>query len=237
MSCCFIKLPKITLVYCFPLNGAQGFCMHAYNFAQSYAKNPPGMEHDTLVICNGAPATQSSKDLFSPLPNVGYVDHDNSGWDIGAFQLAARISTSDLMVFCGSKSYFRKPNWLIRMWEVFGEFGDTLYGSTGNQGDMRFNVHPHVRTTGFWCTPKLLRDYPHRVTQSATGGERYMAEHGPNCLSNWVKQQGKQCWIAGFDSIWPLDQCDQMPGGFHNGIQYNVLVGDRLTMPPFYHTP
>ena len=30
------------------------------------------------------------------------------------------------------------------MQETFLEFGDTLFGSTGNQGDLRFNVH-HAR--------------------------------------------------------------------------------------------
>ena len=234
--CFFVTPPKISLVYIYPLNGADGFANRALEFSQSYVKNPPGMEHDTVIVCNGSPATQTSKDLFMPLPNLTFLDHDNSGWDIGGFQKAARESKADLMVFCGSNSYFRKPNWLIRMHEVWAEFGDTLYGSTGNQGDDRFNVFPHVRTTGFWCSPTLMRAYPHVITEGGAGGQRYEMEHGKTCLTSWVTRLGKQCWIVGFDCIWPVQQCDQMPGGFHNGTQYNLIVGDKNTAPPYYHT-
>lgn len=237
MSCCFIQQPKITLVYIFPLDGQQGFCCDAVKFTQSYLSNPPGMEHNTMIVCNGAPAADTSKALFAGLPGLFYVDHDNSGWDIGGFQMAAKTSSSDLMVFCGSRAYFRKPNWLIRMWEVFCEFGDTLYGSMGNQGDERFNVFPHVRTTGFWCSPRLLREYPHVVTQGGGGGERYQAEHGNTCISNWVKRQGKQCWIVGFDCVFPLETCDGMPGGFQKGDQYNLLTGDKNSKIPYGPDP
>jgi len=232
---CFFISPeqlKIEVCYVYPLNGHQGFSTKALEFAQSYQRNPPGLKHDTTIVCNGAPATQPSKDLFNGLPNLNFIDHDNSGWDIGAFQMAAKRSSAQLTVFCGAHTYFRKPGWLKRMQETFLEFGDTLYGSTGHQGDLRFNVHPHVRTTGFWCSPQFFAQYPFRVTSQGGGGERYAAEHGHDCISNWVRQQGKIPWIVGFDSVLPLDQCDSMPNGYHQGDQSNVLVGDRLTKVP-----
>jgi hypothetical protein len=240
MSDCFFvdtPKPKITLVYVYPLDGQGGFAPHALEFAQSYVRNPPGLHHDTLIICNGAPATGPSKALFDPLQNKTFIDHDNSGWDIGAFQLAARSANPEMMVFCGSHTYFRKPGWLARMHEIFCELGDTLYGATGNQGDDRFGVYAHVRTTGFWCTPSLMRAYPHKVTQGGAGGERYQAEHGVNCLTSWIIKQGKTPWIVAWDCVWPVQQCDQIPGGYHNGEQYNLLVGDRLTCPPYWGVP
>ena len=172
MSCFFINPPKITVVYCYPLNGHQGFSSKALEFSVSYTKNPPGLDHDTIVVCNGNPATQPSKDLFNALPRVTFLDHDNSGWDIGAFQAAARQSNADLMVFFGAHTYFRRPGWLARMNEVYEQFGNTLYGATGNQGEVRFNVWPHVRTTAFWCSPALFAKYPHSVTTQGGGGER-----------------------------------------------------------------
>ena len=90
MSCFFIKPPKVALVFIYPINGHQGFSTKALEMSQSYQRNPPGADHETIVVCNGAPATQPSKDLFSPLPNLTFIDHDNSGWDIGGFQAAAR---------------------------------------------------------------------------------------------------------------------------------------------------
>jgi len=237
MNDCFFISPeqlKIELVYVYPVDGQLGFSSKALEFAQSYLRNPPGLDHATTIVCNGAPATQPSKDLFNGLPNLNFIDHDNSGWDIGAFQMAARRSTAQMMVFCGAHTYFRKPGWLKRMQEVFLEFGDTLYGSTGNQGALNVGVHPHVRTTGFWCSPQLFAQYPHLVTTQGGGGQRYESEHGATCITNWIMRQGKQAWIAGWDSLFTVQACDAMPGGFHQGDQYNVLVGDRLTMPPYY---
>ncbi len=235
--CSMIKSPKIVCVFVYALDGNQGFAAKAANFAASYELNPPGMDHETLIVCNGVPANPESRALFNALPNVTFLDHDNSGWDIGAFQLAARTVDCDLMVFFGGHTYFRKPGWLARMWEAFQNFGDTLYGSTGNQGNIGVGVYPHVRTTAFWCSPGLLRDYPYRVTSVGGGGQRYEAEHGKTCLSNWVKQQGLTPWIVGWDLAMPLDQCDQIPGTYHQGDQFNVLVGDRMTCPPFHHCP
>lgn len=237
--CFFISEPhpKIAVVYIYPHDGHQGFAPHALEFAQSYARNPPGLHHDTIIVCNGASISQPSKDLFDPLPNKTYIEHDNSGWDIGGFQAAARHSTADMLVFCGVHTYFRKPGWLFRMHEVFLELGDTLYGSTGNQGDERFGVWPHVRTTGFWMSRLLFNAYPHQVTESGAGGQRYAMEHGKDCLTSWIVRQGKQPWIVAWDCVWPVQQCDQIPGGYHNGIQFNLLVGDRLTAPPYWHTP
>lgn len=173
--CFFIKepIPKIDLVYIYPHNGFHGFAPKALEFSQSYQRNPPGLRHGTIIVANGAPITDSSKALFDPVPNKTYLEHDNSGWDIGGFQAAARHSTADMLVFCGAHTYFRKPGWLARMHEVAMELGDTLYGSSGNQGDQGLGVFAHVRTTGFWCSRLLFNAYPIRVIEGGQGGQRY----------------------------------------------------------------
>ena len=232
-----LKEPRIAVCYIFPHDGHQGWAPKALEFAQSYQRNPPGMNHETVIVCNGVPATQPSKDLFNGLPNLRFIDHDNSGWDIGGFQMAARSVPCDLMLFCGAHHYFRKPGWLVRMVEVMNDLGDTLYGAMGNQGDTRFNVYPHVRTTGFWCNPRLLASYPHKVIQTGGGGGRYEMEHGLSCLSNWVKSQGRQPWIVGWNEVKLLEQCDSMTNGFHQGDQSNLLFGDKNSNLPYYHTP
>lgn len=228
---------RVAMVYVYPLDGQQGFAPRAAEFVASYVRNPPGMDHQTVIVCNGAVAAQSSRDLFNPLPNVTFIDHDNSGWDIGAFQLAARTVPCQLMVFCGSHTYFRKPGWMVKMCDAALGLGDTLYGSTGNQGNIGVGVYPHVRTTGFWCSPALMAAYPHLVSQTGGGGQRYEMEHGKSCMSNWVKQMGRTPWIVGWDDIKSLDTCDSMVNGYHQGNQDNLLVGDRLCAPPYYHTP
>ena len=154
--------------------------------------------------------------------------------DIGSYQFAAQQVICDLMVFFGGGSYFRGPGWLRRMVEAYKGLGDGLYGCTGNQGDSRVNVWPHVRTTGFWCSPKLINEHPFRVIDNS---QRYPYEHGQEGLTNWTLSTGRNAWIVGWNDVREIHSCDSMPGTFHKGNQENVLVGDRLTHPPYHHCP
>ena len=224
---------KICLVYVYPLDGGHGYREKAQRFVDSYAQHPAGMDHDTVIVCNGAPHTPDAVSLFSGLPGLLFLEHDNSGWDIGGFQLAARTVPADLMVFCGGSAYFRIPGWLERMVQAFNELGDTLYGCTGHQGNGG-GVYPHVRTTGFWCRPGLLLNYPWLVTEAGTGGQRYNFEHGQNCFTNWIISQGKTAWVVTGDGCAPVQACDRLPEGYHWGNQNQLLLGDRMTAPPFH---
>lgn len=222
---------KVVVVYIFPENGGNGHLERALKFVTSYHACPAGQLHDTAVVCNGARCTEEARFLFDSLPNVQYIEHDDSGFDIGGFQKAAATVPADMMVFLGGNSYFRGGGWLRRMVQVFETYGDSLYGCTGNQGDTRFNVFPHVRTTGFWCNPKIINDHPLRVTDNS---QRYPYEHGRDGLSSYVINKGKHVWVVGWNDIKPLHDCDSMPEGFHKGAQANILVGDRLTAPPYH---
>jgi hypothetical protein len=226
---------RVAIVFVYPLGGAGKYYDRAIRFLQTYHDNPPGHDHDSVIVCNGAPACEETKFMFSSLPNVRFLEHGNQGQDLGAFQLASQQAPCDMMVYFGAETYFRKPGWLARMVEVFTKYGSNhLYGSTGNQGDARFNVWPHARTTAFWCSPHLMNSHPMRVTGMGEN-ERYAFEHGENGLSSWFIKDNRRVWIVGWDCVWPLHSCDQMPGGFHQGGQENILVGDRLTCPPYYH--
>jgi len=231
-----VRVPKIVLVYIYAEGGAGGYRQKAENFVQSYLLNAPGFQHETRVVCNGVGVNADTMAIFKAMPNLTFMNHDDSGWDIGGYQLAARNIDCDLMIFCGGHTYFRMPGWLLRIWEVYEQYGHALYGATGNQGNGN-GVHPHVRTTGFWCHPKLMNSYPFLVTDRGSGGQRYEMEHGSNCLSNWAKSQGLQRLIVGMDDVKALEQCDSMRGGYHQNDQSNVLIGDRMTCPPFHHTP
>lgn len=236
-SCSMIKQPRTVLVYIYAVGGAGGYRDKALHFVASYERNPPLMAHDTLIVCNGVPANDDTASIFDKLPNVSFLDRDDSGWDIGGYQEAARTVACDMMIFCGGHTYFRKPGWLARMWEVYREHGLALYGSTGNQGDLRFNVHPHIRTTGFWCKSALMAAYPHQVTQGGGGGQRYEMEHGATCLSNWARSVGLQRLVVGWNHVMTLENCNSMPNGYNAGDQSNVLIGDRMTMSPYHHCP
>ncbi len=204
----------------------------AERFVKSYCENPPLMDHMMIVVSNGGRPNGEAYKQFSHIRGTKFLFRENVGMDIGSYQYAAQNVICDLMVFFGGGSYFRGPGWLRRMVEAYQSLGDGLYGSTGNQGDNKVRVWPHVRTTGFWCSPKLINEHPYKVTDN---NMRYPYEHGPVGLTSWVLSTGRNAWVVGWDCIKALHECDSMPGTFHRGNQENVIVGDTLTAPPFYH--
>jgi hypothetical protein len=223
---------KLEICYIFPQAGANGHFDRAIKFLQTYASCPPGMEHSTVIVCNETPANEETRFLFGALPGLRFLDSDGAGMDISGFQKAAASSSADFMVFLGGNTYFRRPGWLTQLVWAFKQHGDTLYGSTGNQGDKRFGVYPHVRTTGWAATPSLVNRHPFRVTNN---GQRYPYEHGAEGITTWVLNQNKMAWVVAWDGTYPVLSCDMIPGGFHQANQENVLIGDRLTAPPYHH--
>lgn len=221
---------KIQLVYIYPMNGEGSYGEKAMRFVDTYHRHPPGVAHSTTIVCNGGPVVGQHNLMFAGLLNPTFIRHNNIGFDIGGFVIAARASDADLMVFCGANAYFRKAGWLGRVRDSFAKYGDTLYGSTGHQGVG--NVHPHIRTTGFWCRPGLLLEYCPEVIPSE---RRYEFEHGSTCFSNWIRMRGKIPYVVTWSGEFPLNICDSAPGGYHNGTQHNLLMGDRLTQPPYHH--
>ena len=220
------------LIYILPTakHGQKHF-HYGCRFVRTFKENPPDYDYRLYVVSNGGPPSGKAVVQFSWLRGR-FIEHDDSGMDIGAYQLVARSIASEMMVFFGGSSYFRKPGWLKRMVEVFNQERGDLYGCTGNQGVG--NIFPHIRTTGFWCDPKLLSEHPMRVTQNS---QRYPYEHGPHGLTSWMLATGRDAWVVGWDTARPLHDCNSLPGGLHNGTQHNLIVGDRLTEPPYYHAP
>lgn len=225
---------RISIVYVFPHGGQNGYLELANRFLNTYHTFPPGVDHETIIVCNGAKADDETQYLFSSLPNVKFLEHDNSGFDIGAYQRAAASFDADLMVFFGASGYLKCVGWLQRFAEAFQRRGDTLLGSMGNRGAVRFGVYPHIRTTGFAISPSLLRKYPVKVDRPEL---RYPFEHGSNCLTSWVYGRGKQPYVVTYDGEYAMAEWDSVPNGYHNGDQSNLLTGDRMTAPPFWHTP
>lgn len=218
---------RIEIVYIFP--AGPHYLQLAWRFLNSYHQHPPQLAHDTVLVCNGW-SPDESLELFKTLPNMRTLQHDNSGYDIGGYQAAAQSSNADMQVFLAASAYCRKTGWLVRMASAFEQLGSAnLYGSCGNLGDGA--VQPHLRTTGFWCSPVLMNRYPHRVTRP---DQRYPFEHGLNCFTGWVRNQGLRVFVVDWEGTWEYPQWNDSPNGFHRGSQSALLVGDRLTEPPYY---
>lgn len=224
---------RVCVVYNYPTqNFGPQHAEFAQRFVDSYRQYPPLFDHAMIVVSNGGPHCGRAMAQFSWIKGAQFLPRENIGMDIGAYQFAARSVTADMMVFLGGASYIRGLGWLKRMVNAFETHGDALYGCSGNQGDARSAVFPHIRTTGFWCNPKWINEHPFRIQDN---GQRYQYEHGPNNLTSWMLSIGKRAWVIGWHDERELHQCDSMPEGFHRGVQANLIIGDRLSSPPYYH--
>jgi hypothetical protein len=222
---------KIAVAYCFPMVGYPPAQQYAARFVAQYHECPPGREHSTVILCNGGAPDAFTQTLFGSLPELSLLQHDNSGYDIGAFQMASRTVPCDLMVFLGSSAWPTRPGWLERIAQATERHGFGLYGAMANTGDNLINVSPHIRTTGFWIQPSLFNKYPFIVKEARN---RYEFEHGKTCLTNWITKQGLHAWMVTWYGEYLLYQWSSVPNAFQNGDQSAVVIRDRLTEPPFW---
>lgn len=221
---------KIAIVYVFAPVGGEGYINYAMRFLDSYYKHPPGLAHETIIVLNGTKVTSEIACLFSSLPRCHFLEHDNSGYDIGAFQFAARSVSCDMMVFFGASTFFKREGWLIRMADAFQKHGQAVYGAMGNRGDLDVKVWPHLRTTAFWCSPELMNAYPTVVKRPE---QRHPFEHGKDNFTEWVRRQGLKAWVVtwGRELLWK--EWDDDPEGYGRGSQSNLLAGDRMCEYPY----
>src|ERR1035437_3675021 len=222
---------KLTIVYCYAVIAGDKYDNYAFRFLESYSANPPGVNHDTVIVLNGLKQSSEIACLFSPMPHCTFLERDNSGYDIGAFQHAAREFPCDLMVFFGASAFFFKTGWLLRMATSFIKHGNALYGAMANRGDAASGVFPHIRTTAFWMDPKLMNTCPHKVTSPE---QRYPWEHGANCITEWVRKQGLKAWEITRNMDLPVGSWGDDPNGYQRGDQSALLAGDRMCLPPYY---
>jgi len=204
---------------------------HACRFASTLHKFPAEHEHKFTVVSNGGKPDMQTEALFSPF-SAEFFCRANIAKDLGSFQAAAERSSAELIVFLGGSTYIRGAGWLKRMVEAFRKHGDGLYGCMVNAGVPQMSVSPHIRTTGFWLPPWLMNKYPERITRD---DQRYPFEHGPNCLTTWVSKQSLPTLCVTWQAEYPITHWHRVPGGFHLNNQEGLLVGDRLSEPPYHH--
>lgn len=94
----------------------------------------------------------------------------SDGKDIGAYLHISKLTDADIMVCIGSHVRINHEDWLERVMQVWTKHGPGLYGPFGSEQP----VH-HLRTTAFWCSPHLLRNYPWMVDNDQ---DRYNFELG-----------------------------------------------------------
>lgn len=222
--------PTAEIFYVYVANN-ESYRNMATRFLDSYHQYTPGYEHSTVICCNLGMPGKEMKARFMELPRARFFMHDNSGFDIGAYQAAARQSNADLLLFLTASTFFNGPGWLKRAVEVYQKHGDALYGTMGNRGDARYNVNRHIRSTGFWITRHLFNQYPVKVK---TRDQRYEFEHKRNCITEWCMRNGLKALVVTPDKEYEWENWDDDPEGFNRGQQKNVMIQDHICEPPYY---
>jgi hypothetical protein len=210
--------PDVAVIYIYPL-GNPAYEAAARRFVSTYAEFEGQRRHTLYVVLNGEGPAEAAVRLFDGL-SAAFIRHDDTGWDIGAFQACAREIECDVMVCLGGNTYFRRAGWLDRMIAAVEEKGDGLYGSAAS-----YTPTSHVRTAAFWCDPALIRAYD---TPVRTYQDRYDFEHGPRSITRRAQESGLGCWVVTWDAISPEAEWRTPADIYWRGDQRNCLAYDRL---------
>src|SRR5574341_1233510 len=174
---------KIVVLYVCVTQGArtQEF---AARFVGTYQAFPPGLDHETLVVCNGGPVSTEIGLIFSILNPKFFARGTDAAWDIGAYIAGADgpAADADILVCLGESIYFHREGWLRRVVDAWMKYGAGMYGFYSSN-----IVRPHMNTTGFATLPSLLREYPLAVQ---THKDRYDFEHGERSFWRFVHSRG-----------------------------------------------
>lgn len=193
----------------------------ACRFVASYGVYPPGVEHNTVVISNGGKPTNLMQSICAPLPKLEWFVHDDKGWDVGGFIALAPKLDCDFAVWMGGISWFQRAGWMLRMVQAWQKRGPGLYGSLAS-----YQIRPHIVTSGFWCSPKLVAEYPVKVETHAQRGE---FEHGQDSLTMRAYRSGLPVMLVTWDGEWTMPEWRTPKNIFRRGDQSNCLTYYRHT--------
>lgn len=179
-------------------------------FVGSYLTFPPGVEHETIVVCQGGPLPLETSLLFESLPCRFFPHENDSSWDIGAYIDIAHKLQPDMLVCCGETISFHRSGWLTRYLEAWNKYGEGMYGTFSSN-----LVRPHLNTTGFAVAPRFLMGSPRPRGRL----ERYNFEHGTGAMwrrieslnfpvkcVTWDGEWGSRDWRYPDNILWKGDQ-------------------------------
>jgi len=191
-------------------------------FVESYRAFDAGYAHDLYICASGAPLTQCSTGILAAT-QFRALRYNGGGWDIGAYQHAAKhLLDYDFVVCLNSQAHIRQANWLRRFAEAFERFGVGVYGASSS-----FQGSPHIRTCCIAFTPRLILDYPLTVRC------RYDAcvfEHSPKGFSVWALAKGLPVCVVTRSGVEQLAESRNRPDIFRRGSQGDLLIHDRHTL-------
>lgn len=197
-------------------------------FARTFEQFPPGIDHELVVVSCGKPIGEDQMHLYRNITDR-YECYEGGGWDLGAYQTIARGLDCDLVVCLATPVHIKREGWLRRFAEVYGKYGEGLYGAMAS-----YENYPHIRTSAFAFTPEMIRKYPHEIDSR---DKCFRFECGCDskgtplfldwCFTDWVCTIGKPALMLTWDGIHAIHQWRTPPNIFRRGDQSNCIVWDR----------
>lgn len=191
---------------------------YASRFVATFKEYPPGVEADLMVICNGGPLNTEISMILAPLNPLFYPRQNDPGWDVTAYQDAARgpCADYDAMLCLGESNYFHRSGWLKRLVDAWNKHGPGMYGPYSSHA-----VRKHMNTTAFFCSPELIKQYPIRPTD---WNSRMEFEHGHNALWRRLEKRRMQTRFVTWDGAWEPLMWRSPKNILWRGDQSNLLM-------------
>lgn len=233
---------KIALAYIAVAHGPVTIDYSA-RFCATFKAFPPQAECDIFVVGNGGAVSSDVSIIFASLKATLFV-RSNNGWDIGGYIDAANgpCSHYDAILCCGESIYFHRAGWLKRFCEVWERNGPGMYGAFSSN-----LVRPHLNTTGFMCSPTMLKSYPNKINSKA---DRYEFEHGahsfwkrlmykgvPVRLVTWCGEYVPMNWRFPHNILWRGDQSNCLMWCQHTDRYVNADPATKMNWARKADTP
>lgn len=168
-----------------------------------------------VVHCGGGIVVEK----YMPEPAL-HLSYSGTGWDIGAYQYAARgLFEYDFMICMNTAAYFRRGGFIDYMVAVRRSSGDGFFGPMAS-----YEHRPHIRTCCCAFTPRTFLEYPLAVD---TRDKTFLAESGPDSLTRWYTKRRLPVIMVACDDCYPESMWRTPDNIFRRGDQGNCPIWDR----------
>jgi hypothetical protein len=206
-------------------------------FVHSYLDHVAGCQHQLSVITKGFPSMrdlQTARDILRPL-QAHEVEVEDDSFDIGAYRDWARQTAATNILLLNTGSEILCSRWLAKFAATLVQPGVGLAGATASYESLshmsrdfpRF-PNPHIRTTAILLRRELFLECA-ADRRFDTKEDAFRFESGCTGLTRFMAERGLETLVVGRDgrgygpNTWPRS------GTFRQGVQSNLLIGDRVT--------
>jgi hypothetical protein len=200
----------------------QGWTDILRRFVESYRVFNAGYAHDLYICVSGASLSQHSMAILAGT-QFRVLRYNGGGWDIGAYQHAAKhLLDYDFVICLNSQAHIVKANWLLFFVQAFEKFGVGVYGASSS-----FETFPHIRTCCIAFPPRLILEYP---LDARCRYDAELFEHSPKGFCPWAIEKGLPVCVVTQSGVDQLADSRNRPNVFRRGSQGELLIHDRHTI-------